>query len=138
MIRAVTTGSLVTVLMLALYLPSSQPPERFLAQLRVAHARNLTFWGEAIAERIFDRMLRLQDQAHVYSPVPTASSTSARAPASALFSVTATAATGPLSNVDVAPAVEKEMARVNARLFNNSYFRSINALFTLATYRLAT
>ena len=30
------------------------------------------------------------------------------------------------------------MARVNARLFNNSYFRAIDALLALASYRLAT
>ena len=122
MIRAITIGSLVTVLMLVLYLPSSQPPEHFIAQLRQEHERNLAFWGEATAERIFDRMIRLQDGVQTYSPVPTAADSPVPLPLP----------TG------VSPAVQQEMARVNARLFNNSYFRAIDALLALASYRLAT
>ena len=35
-------------------------------------------------------------------------------------------------------AVAHEMASVNKRLFNNAYFRSIDALLLLASFRLAT
>ena len=157
MIRAITIGSLVTVLMLVLYLPSSQPPEHFIAQLRQEHERNLAFWGEATAERIFDRMIRLQDGVQTYSPEPTAAAatgshqTQTHTPTPPLTHTQTHTPTGagtgtgtgtspvplPLPT-GVSPAVQQEMARVNARLFNNSYFRAIDALLALASYRLAT
>lgn len=117
MIRVAAIASLTALLLLVLYLPAAQPPERFLLQLRQEHLQNSDFWGAETAERMLDRMMELQADAATASPVPAASS----APA----------------HTGVDQAVGREMARVNQRLFNNPYFRAIDALLVLASYRLA-
>lgn len=115
MIRFVSTTSLVALLILVLYLPSAYPPQRFIDQLRAEHTLTVDFWGRDHAMRILSRMLDWQATAKQASPVP--SSTDA-----------------PLPNpVDL--AVATQMAEVNNRLFNNPYFRSIDTLLALATYR---
>lgn len=117
MIRIVAIASLTSLLLLVLYLPSAQPPERFLQQLREEHRESTVFWGPDIAERMLDKMMVLQAGAAAASPVPAASS----APAPSGLN----------------RAVGREMAHVNQRLFNNPYFRSIDALLVLASYRLS-
>ena len=118
MIRAVAVISLVSLLVLVLYLPSAHPPERFLVQLRTEHQASLEFWGAAPALRILSRALSVQDSARQATPVPSAGD-------------------APQANA-VDGAVAHEMASVNQRLFNNAYFRSIDALVLLAAFRLAT
>jgi hypothetical protein len=117
-IRVVAVVSLLCLLVLVLYLPSAHPPERFLAQLRIEHQATASFWGEAPALRILSRALGLQDKARQATPVPSAATA---LPSSALGG-----------------AVAHEMASVNQRLFDNAYFRSIDALVLLAAYRLST
>jgi len=117
-IRVVSTVSLILLLIFVLYLPSAHPPERFIAQLSAEHERNTAFWGEERALRILSRMLELQTQAKEASPIPdTLASGGSRSP------------------VDTAAA--SEMSQMNTRLFNNQYFKSIGALFALATYRVS-
>ena len=118
MIRVVAVVSLLCLLVLVLYLPSAHPPERFLAQLRIEHQATAAFWGDAPALRILSRALGMQDSARQASPVPSAA---AALPSSALGG-----------------AVAHEMASVNQRLFDNAYFRSIDALVLLAAFRLST
>lgn len=118
MIRAVAVISLVSLLVLVLYLPSAHPPERFLTQLRTEHQATSEFWGAAPALRILSRALSVQDSARQATPVPSAGD-------------------APQANA-VNGAVAHEMASVNQRLFNNAYFRSIDALVLLAAFRLAT
>ena len=118
MIRVVAIASLLCLTVLVLYLPSAHPPERFLAQLRAEHQATATFWGEAPALRILSRAMGMQDTARRATPVPSA----ADAP--------------PIGAVG--SAVAHEMASVNQRLFNNAYFRSIDALVLLAAFRLST
>ena len=118
MIRAVAVISLVSLLVLVLYLPSAHPPERFLAQLRTEHQATARFWGDAPALSILERALSVQDSARQAVPIPSAGD----AP--------------PVIAVD--GAVAREMATANQRLFNNAYFRSIDALVLLAAFRLAT
>jgi hypothetical protein len=118
MIRVVAVISLVCLLVMVLYLPSAHPPERFLAQLRTEHEATAAYWGDAPALRILSRALIVQDSARQAAPIPS----SADAP--------------PANAVD--GAVAREMATVNQRLFNNAYFRSIDALLLLASFRFAT
>lgn len=117
MIRFVLTMSLAALLILVLYLPSAYPPQRFTDQLRREHALAIDFWGRDHAMRILSRMLFLQAAAIPANPVP--SSADAPLPTPVNF------------------AVAKQMAEVNHRLFNNPYFRSIDTLFALATYRFS-
>ena len=118
MIRAVAILSLVSLLVLVLYLPSAHTPERFIAQLRAEHDATVEFWGRDPATRILSRALSVQDAARDATPVPSPTA--------------APAASG------VNGAVASEMASVNQRLFNNAYFRSIDALVLLASFRLST
>lgn len=117
MIRLVAVTSLLAVLALVLYLPSAHPPERFLAQLRLEHAAAADAWGPIPAARMLERALGAQD--------------ATRQPALPPDSTNASTAT-PLDT-----AVAREMATVNRRLFDNSYFRAVEALLLLALFRLS-
>jgi hypothetical protein len=45
MIRAIAVVSLLALLVLVLYVPSANPPERFVAQLRAEYGMAAGFWG---------------------------------------------------------------------------------------------
>lgn len=117
MIRAVAVVSLLGLLVLVLWLPSAHPPERFLAQLRMEHAVTASYWGEDSAARMLARALSMQDTARDAAPLPSPASSP------------------PTGAIDI--AIAHEMVSVNRRLFDNSYFRSIDALLLLAMFRLA-
>lgn len=118
MIRATAVLSLVLLLILVLYIPSAQPPQRFVAQIRIEHEATAAFWGTEPATRILARAVRMQDATAEVTPIPKASD----AP----------------STTGANNAVAQEMTSVNQRLFNNPYFHSIDALLLLGSYRLAT
>ena len=117
MIRIISIAALTLLLIFVLYLPAANPPERFTAQIRNEHELNATLWGEARADRILDRTLAMNKALSGASPVPNAT----HAP----------------QTDRMAQAVAQEMERVNQRFFGNAYFRSIDALLLLATFRLA-
>jgi hypothetical protein len=116
MIRGVAIFLLSLLLVLVLYLPSAHPPERFVHQLRLEHLHAREVWGAAIADRVLDRALSMASHAQAISPVPGKAE--------------------PVSSSLGNGMVREEMARVNQRLFDNAYFRSIDALLVLAIYRL--
>lgn len=118
MIRAVAVVSLLLLLVLVLYVPSAHPPERFLEQLRSEHEAAVEFWGAGAAYRMLDRAMQMQADAAEASPVP------------ALRDLPKTSS--------INGAVASEMASVNQRLFHNRYFRSVDALLMLASYRLSS
>lgn len=118
MIRVIAIVSLMALLILVLYLPSAHPPERFVAQLRIEHEQTAAFWSAKRAERILTRTLDAQESTTQFNPIPTLR----QAPDPSRFD----------------SAVALEMSAVNARLFNNPYFRSIDAQLLLATFRLFT
>jgi hypothetical protein len=117
MIRAVAVLSLLALLVLVLYVPSAHPPERFLAQLRSEHEAATAYWGAEPATRMLDRAMRMQGDSRGH----TDSRRGMR----------------PERRVSMAPS-PPEMASVNQRLFNNAYFRAVDALLMLASYRLST
>lgn len=119
MIRATSIACLAALLAMALYVPSAYPPERFLDQLRQEHASIARLWNNAVAARILDTALGLQDSARRAAPSPHAAPPAASA-------------------VAVDTAVADELSSVSQRLFGNAYFRSIEALFLLAMFRLGT
>ncbi|RTL56503.1 MAG: DUF4400 domain-containing protein [Rhodocyclaceae bacterium] len=118
MIRAVAVLSLVGLLILVLYVPSARPPERFLAQLRIEHRRAAEYWGEESALRMIERAVQMQEVTTSITPIPAMKD----AP----------------STAGINDAVSQEMSAVNQRLFNNPYFRSVDALLLLASYRFST
>lgn len=115
MIRIVTICSLVLLLMLVLYLPAAKPAGVFIAQVRVEHALLSEFWGRDHAMAMLAKMLDLQPDSTPSPPlIPIAQ--------------------GPEGK---GAKVLPEVAAVGNRLLNNEYFRSLNALLVLATYRAA-
>ena len=87
---------------------------------RIPDSRQIAtgYWGLQPATRMLDRAVRMQEATANVTPIPAskdAPSTSA-----------------------VNGAVLLEMTSVNQRLFNNPYFRSVDALLLLASYRLST
>jgi len=117
-IRAVAVISLVAVLVLALYLPSAFAPVHFLAQLRTEYHAVAEFWSPAVASRMLEVALNLLDTTLQDTPM---------APFGA-----------PAAGGAIDTAVSREMATVSQRLFDNPYFRSIEALMLLALFRLRT
>ena len=115
MIRAVTIASLLTLLALVLYLPAARPASAFIAIVRSEHATLSEYWGRQHALDMLERMLQWQPET---------------LPSPPLVPVAQTAATGNGNG-------NKEVAAVGNRLLNNEYFRSLNALFVLSTYRMA-
>ena len=118
MIRAVAVLSLLVLLVLVLYVPSAHPPERLLTQLRAEHEAAAAYWGAKSATRMLDRAMSMQDATAQVTPIPAAKD----AP----------------SPAGVNGTVSREMSSVNQRLFNNAYFRAVDALLLLASYRLST
>lgn len=118
MIRIVAIASLTAVLIIVLYLPSTHPPTYFMALLRQEHEVNMRFWGDRHGLAIMERMLEMQASYAESSPLPQQGASPAAEGAN--------------------QAVADEMTKVGQRLFNSPYFRSIDALFALALYRLAT
>ena len=118
MLRYVWIGSMLTILSIVLYLPSVVPPERFLEVLKAEHALNRSILGADASDRILKRMLDMQERTQpVSAPPPSTLDIGAR------------------------PAADKTMAaqvgQMSLRLFSNAYFRSIDTLFALASYRLS-
>ncbi len=115
-LRALILVSFVVAGALALYLPSINPPERFLQQLRAEHALSSAFWGPARAAGILAQTLDFYEgtKQPFGQPVPE------RSPPSALDA-----------------AVVERIAHATSSLAHNAYFRSIDALFMLALYRFA-
>lgn len=118
MIRTSAVLSLVILLILVLYVPSAHPPHRFLAQLRTEHEVAVVYWGSDAATHMLDRAISVQEKTASATPIPAVKD----AP----------------STTSMNGAVSREMSSVNQRLFNNSYFRSVDALLLLASYRLST
>lgn len=117
MIRAASITALVCLLVLTAYLPSTHPPERFLAQIRNEYQAMEQVWGEPHALRTLDRALRLQEAARQGTPMPAGASPWA-----------ASGADGALPN---------EMVVLHQRFFGNRYFRAIDAFLLLAAFRLS-
>jgi hypothetical protein len=115
MVRYVWIGTMLAILCIVLYIPSTSPPERFTEVLRAEHAASREIWGPAVADRILGRMLDIQQGSPPLSEPP-----------------------APMVHVGQQPAVDAAMAaQMSMRLFGNPYFRSIDSLFALAAYRLS-
>lgn len=115
MIRAVAIASLVSLLALVLYLPSARPASAFIATVRSEHTVLTDFWGRQHALQMLERMLSWQPETMPTPPLVPVGKPAATANGN----------------------VNQEVAALGNRLLNNDYFRSLNGLFVLATYRMA-
>ncbi len=118
MVRIVWITALMAILCIVLYIPSASPPERFIEVLRAEYAIHREVWGPEVADRILGRMLDMQQGTPPLSEPPAA-----------------TVQVGLQTAVDA--AVAAQVSQMSVRLFGNPYFRSIDSLFALATYRLS-
>lgn len=118
MIRYVWIASLLAVLCIVLYVPSAVPAERFLQVVRAEHAMNEQVWGAAVSNRVLARMLDLQQSTSPVSSPPPATVQLGQRPA-------------------VNAAMADGVSQMSKRLFDNAYFRSIDALFVLVSYRVS-
>lgn len=118
MIRIAAIATMVLFLCLFFYLPSVYGPERFLDQIHIEHDLNDRSCGEAHALRVLDRAITLHGEVQSNAPSPAA--------------VSAAAASSPVETV-----AAQRLAEATARLFNNHYTRSIDALVTLFLFRLS-
>jgi Domain of unknown function (DUF4400) len=118
MVRIMWITALMAILCIVLYIPSASPPERFIEVLRAEHDVHREVWGPVVADRILGRMLDMQQGTPPLSEPPAA-----------------TVQVSLQSAVDAAMAAQ--VSQMSVRLFGNPYFRSIDSLFALATYRLS-
>ena len=116
LIRLMAIMSLSVLLLLVLYLPSAYPPERFVAQIRAEHMASADCWGNTYARRVLSRLFEYQ---------------------AALAMQPGSASAPKVTRVPVAQPVADSLGRVSLRLFQSSYFRSLDTLTMLALYRLA-
>ena len=116
MIRYVFIAAMLAILCIVLYIPSAVPPERFLDVLRQEHAVMQRTWGPEVADRVLARMLDMQ-RASAVSASPTPVETK--------------------QPTAVDAAMTAQIGQMSTRLFGNPYFRSIDSLFALVTYRLS-
>jgi hypothetical protein len=117
MIRYVFIAAMLAILCIVLYIPSAVPPERFLDVLREEHAVMERMCGPEVADRVLARMLDMQQ-----------ASTAVSAPPAPVETKQPTA---------VDAAMTAQIGQVSTRLFGNPYFRSIDSLFALVSYRLS-
>jgi hypothetical protein len=115
-IRIVAVVSLCLMLLLVLYLPAAFTTAQFLQQIRVEHAICSQYWQGGAAARILERTLAFVESKPTRAPLIIQD----KPPASP------------------GTAVTQEVARVGTRMFDNAYIRSLNGLFALGAYRLAT
>lgn len=115
MIRSITVVALLMLLVLVLYLPSAYPPQRFVDTLKADHAAVADFWGDRHAYQLLETTLSRQGDLQDIAPIPNA------------YDAPTTGRAG--------GAVANEMTSVSERLFNSPYFRSVDAMLLLATYR---
>lgn len=118
MIRIVAIISLTSLLIMVFYLPAAYTPEQIVQHLHQELRASQRYWGSKPTLLMLDRALDMQ----------TSTSDAAQLP-------NAHAASQPAS---LDAAVAREITGVHGRLFKNSYFRSIEALFSLACFRLSS
>lgn len=139
MIRYIFIGAMTAVLCIVLYLPARYAPEEFMAVVRSEHNLCEEVWGTEVASQVLDRMLRLQQSAASISTPPPAAASAAFTPSSGTGAASSSSGASGASGASdaVSTAVAGQLGQVSAQLFGNAYFRSIDALFALVTYRMS-
>jgi len=116
-LRGLLLVTLVGVIAIVLYFPSTIGAEQYYAMLREERFSVAALWGEGQSSRI-DALAGRMYRASLDPPVP-----------------------GPLGNVDRVDAANRAAGagadQLLARLGNNDYARSLEAALSVATYRFA-
>jgi hypothetical protein len=115
MIRVVTIASLVTLLMLVLYLPAATPASAFFERIRSEYAIHGEAWGEARAHKALGSALALLERP-VAAPLITGAS---------------------VQQGRAMTAAGRQLDTVGRRFLESDYLRAVNALALLGGFRLA-
>ncbi|QBE66276.1 DUF4400 domain-containing protein [Pseudoduganella lutea] len=115
MIRCVAIASLVTLLMLVLYLPAVTPPAAFFERVRSEYSAHGATWGQGLAYRALEDAMAMLERP-VSAPLMNE---------------------GSAQQAKVATAAGQQFDTVSRRLLDSDYLRAFNALALLAGFRLA-
>jgi hypothetical protein len=115
MIRGVAIASLVTLLLLVLYLPAVTPPAAFFERVRSEYSAHGTAWGQGRARRALEGAIAMLERP---MSTPLMNGTSAQ-------------------QGRAATAAGRKFDTVSRRLLDSDYLHAFNALALLAGFRLA-
>lgn len=119
MIRATLLLVLTAILFITLYIPAVTTPDGFLTVIRAEHLHSVEVWGEDHANAVMSRTLSAHE---------TPQSTAERAVA---LGISFERASDPLTK-----PMSKPLKSLTERAFKNEYFRSVEALLVMVTFRL--
>ena len=119
MLRVLTGIALLSIIVIAFYLPSQFPARTFYDQLRAEHTINEEFWGDAHAEAILDRALAID--AKIGNAPDTV------APVLAV----------PRQMIDPQARTNLRLTDMRERLVSSSYVQGLRATLLLAEYRIS-
>lgn len=119
MVRILSGIALLSIIVIALYLPSQFPAEKFLNHLREEHDRTARFWGDKNANEILARALSI-DEMVLSSPETVAPNVVSQTPPKSLNLHT-----------------HLKLDEMRERFFETSYVRGLRATLLLAEYRIA-
>lgn len=121
LLRLFLGGAVAAVAVIFLYAPADRSAEHFGRLLAAEHQANVEMWGSRYGERVLERMRWLRGEAtRNWLPGELGKPLEKRAGAAADQT-----------------AVGRSSSEVTSRLMHNEYFRSIDALLSLAAYRAA-
>lgn len=119
MLRVLSGIALLSIIVIAFYLPSQFPARTFYEQLRAEHSTNEQFWGDAHADAILERALAI-DAKVVNAPDTVA-------PAVAV----------PRKTFDPLSRTNLRLTEMRERFVNSSYVQGLRATLLLAEYRIS-
>ena len=119
MVRILSGIALLSIVVIALYLPSQFPAEKFFSHLREEHDRNSRFWGDKNANEILARALDI-DEMVVSSPAAIAPSVVSQSSPNSLNLQT-----------------HLKLDEMRERFVDSSYVRGLRATLLLAEYRIS-
>lgn len=114
--RCIVIVALTVLLLLVLYLPAATAPAQFVAVIKADHAATTRYWGDVQALGMLRRAMAWQVAAE---PAPI--------PAQSL----------PKATAGIDRAMQSEVAALGERVTGSAYFRSMQAMMLLASYRAA-
>lgn len=119
MLRVLSGIALLSIIVIAFYLPSQFPARTFYEQLHAEHSTNEQFWGDSHADAILERALAI-DAKVVNAPDTVA-------PAVAV----------PRKTIDPLSRTNLRLTEMRDRFVNSSYVQGLRATLLLAEYRIS-
>jgi len=119
MLRALAGIALLSIIVIAFYLPSQFPARTFYDQMRSEHSTNEAFWGDAHADAILERALAIDAKV--------ANAPDTVAPVVAV----------PRPTIDPLSSTNLRLTEMRERFLRSSYVQGLRATLLLAEYRIS-